>query len=547
MGISTNFVADLESELQRKLAERLMLVDQLQLIDAQIVKYDAIIRNMDRSILPLIDQINVAISSVKTAYDNRIAVGCKSNLYWQAVSTNVYKFGLGLNQSVTYTNYQVVKNPSVSTTYGNWGAKYYRRPQNQDYGSNIVKDFIGSVGLGQTNLAVTGVGGTLNLLPGDTITDSIIAPSVFNSANLPTIVSFGTSSIVVNQVSFGGSVSVGSTIIAHVGVGTSGSITVGSNISLSGVLQPNTTVVGFGTTSYSVEFWDNTTSRFISSSVTTDSLIISASAIGLTTNGVFTVGVVSTFPSIFLSTSAVSSGSNTLFTAIRTTQSTLTSFDYTNNPVDPVTIGIMSSNTIGYGHTLVRVNNGSSSGPFQWREVLGPVYGPEPACGNGAAVYYPGDLNFPGYTVNTYTAGGVALASTFFYATEGTTVSTGGTITSITVSYASTSSLNPSASVCNAATAAITAAESSRDAILAQNQPIIDSTISSASVLRRLRDKLESSAFSILQGKAYTEAEINRIRQDLNTIRVTDFSQYEPTSFVTPTRFSTNVTGVGTT
>ena len=142
MGISTNFVADLESELQRKLAERLMLVDQLQLIDAQIVKYDAIIRNMDRSILPLIDQINVAISSVKAAYDNRIAVGCKSNLYWQAVSTNVYRFGLGLNQSVTYTNYQVVKNPSVSTTYGNWGAKYYRRPQNQDYGSNIVKDLI---------------------------------------------------------------------------------------------------------------------------------------------------------------------------------------------------------------------------------------------------------------------------------------------------------------------------------------------------------------------------------------------------------------------
>ena len=102
-------------------------------------------------------------------------------------------------------------------------------------------------------------------------------------------------------------------------------------------------------------------------------------------------------------------------------------------------------------------------------------------------------------------------------------------------------------SACNTATATITAAESSRDAILARNQPVIDSTITSASVLRRLRDKLESQAFSILQGKAYTEAEINRIRQDLSTIRVTDFRAYEPTSFVTQTRFSTNVTGVGTT
>ena len=423
MGISTNFVGDLQRELQRKTAEKQMLVDQIALLDVQIDKYDAIIENMDRSVLPLIDQINVAISSVKAAYDNRIAIGCSSNLYWELVSTRTYRYGIGLTSSVTYNNYQVKKNPSVTTNYNNWGAKYYRRPQNQDYGANIVKDFTGSIGLGQTNLAITSVGGTFGVLIGDIITDSISNPTVFSSTNLPTVVGFGTSSIVINQVNFGGAISVGSTIIAQNGVGTTIGINTGDSISLTGILNIETKVVGFGTTSYSVQWWDATTLQFISSSVTTNSLIISLPAVGVTTNGVFTVGIQSTYPSFFLSTSTVSSGSSTLYTVIRNTQSVLTQFDPTNNPIDPVTIAIMSNNTVGLGHTLVRVNNGSPSGPFQWNEILGNDLAPEPACGNSYVTYYPGNIQWPTYITYTYSPTGIAIASSPSYASEGLLVS----------------------------------------------------------------------------------------------------------------------------
>ena len=547
MGISTNFVGDLQRELQRKTAEKQMLVDQIALLDVQIDKYDAIIENMDRSVLPLIDQINVAISSVKAAYDNRIAIGCSSNLYWELVSTRTYRYGIGLTSSVTYNNYQVKKNPSVTTNYNNWGAKYYRRPQNQDYGANIVKDFTGSIGLGQTNLAITSVGGTFGVLIGDIITDSISNPTVFSSTNLPTVVGFGTSSIVINQVNFGGAISVGSTIIAQNGVGTTIGINTGDSISLTGILNIETKVVGFGTTSYSVQWWDATTLQFISSSVTTNSLIISLPAVGVTTNGVFTVGIQSTYPSFFLSTSTVSSGSSTLYTVIRNTQSVLTQFDPTNNPIDPVTIAIMSNNTVGLGHTLVRVNNGSPSGPFQWNEILGNDLAPEPACGNSYVTYYPGNIQWPTYITYTYSPTGIAIASSPSYASEGLLVSIGGTQPQYSISYASVSSLNPSVSVCNAAASAITAAESSRDTIIARNQPIIDNTIAQSAVLRRLRDKLEGQAFSLLQGKVYTESEINRITQDLNTIRYTDFSPYEPTTYRNANRFSSSTVGIAST
>lgn len=547
MPISTNFVGDLQQELQRKTAEKEMLLDQLALLDVQIDNYDAIIENMDRSILPLIDEINVAISSVKAAYDNRIAIGCSSNLYWELISTRTYRYGVGLTSSITYSNYQVKKNPSVTTTYNNWGAKYYRRPQNQDYGSNIIKEFTGSIGLGHTNLAVTSIGGTFGVLIGDTITDSITTPTVFSSVSLPTVVGFGTSSLTINQVSFGGNIAFGSTIIAHTGIGTTVGINTGDTISLPGILPLATTIVGFGTTSYSVEFWNAQTSQFISSSVTTNSLVISAPAIGLTTNGVFTVGIQSTYPSFFLSTSSISVGSSTIFTVIRTTQSVVTQFDSTNNPLDPVTIGIMANNTVGLGHTLLRVNNGSPSGPFQWRELLGADLAPEPACGNGYVTYYPGNISWPLLVTNTYGVGGLFISSSTSYPAEGYVVSIGGTINSMGISYASVSSLNPSAGVCNAAAAAIVSAEASRDAIIARNQPIIDSTIAQSSVLRRLRDKLESNAFSMLQGKVYVESELNRITIDLNTIRNTDFKPFEPTTFRTQNRFSSSTVGIAST
>jgi len=549
--ISTNFVADLREQLEQKRAEAEMIRDQLQLYDVRIDQYDSIVENMDRSILPLVDEINVAISSVKTAYENRISNGCKTDLIWVLTASNTFNVGLTSSYS-TYT-YTARKNSAVQIDYNKYGVKYYRRPQNQDYGSNIVAEFVASAGYGATNLAVTSIGGTNSLLLGDTITDSIDNPQLYSSANLPDIVGFGVSLITINSVEFGGTVAFGSTIIIHTGVGSTVGINTGDSIEKAGVLNPGTTVVGFSTGSYTVEVWDYASGSFISSSTSGPALVVSSSATGSATT-TFTVGIKSEYPSLLLDQPINADANNAFFTAIRTTQSVLNDFDYTNNPLDPVTVAIMDTSRVGLGHSAVLVNNGSSSGPFQWEEVLGPEFAPEPSCGNGYVTYYSGTTQWPGYIEYTYNTGGVATASTFTYASEGqsVTVSTAGigTTTSTpsrySINYSGTSPTNPGLTGCGALDTAITAAESSRDAIIARNQPIITDILNKARVLRTLRDKLESEAFAMLQGKVYAEVEINRLTNDIATLNDIDFRSFEPTTYRSANRFSSNTTGVAT-
>jgi len=566
--ITATIIADHQTELDRKLAEVEMLKDQLTIMDVKIDRFDALIQNIDREIIPLVEEINVAIGSVKTAYDTRITAGCKSDLYWELIGTKEYDwFGITSYDTI----YECKKNPNVRTDYGYYGAKYYRKPQNQDYGANIVKEFLGTISIGSASLAILDNGGTSNLQVGDTITDNIDNPTVFSSANLPSIVGFGTTAIVASSTQFSGKISVGSTIIAHTGIGTTGNVNVGDTISLSGVLALNTTVAGIGTTTTTQTVWNPNyggagIGSMISTSVSVKSLIVSVAAIGSTTNGTFTVGILSTFPSVILSGVSIKAATNTNFTDIRTTQTEETTFDYSNNPIDPVTIGIMGNNTLGLGHKLVRVNNGSSVGPFQWKEVMTSSFEdktdaqlndserylrtayPEPACGASYARYYPGNNSWPIKSTFTYDVGGYPASSTSSsYAQEGDTVTVGfGSTTPFGIGYTGTSSNNPTFSGCSSLQTAIDNAETSRDAIILRNTPKIDSLIASASALRSIRDKMEGQAFAVLQGRVYGDVEINKLKTELAALRATDLKQYEPpTYYFNPDTGKTSSSTVG--
>ena len=566
--ITATIIADQQTELDRKLAEVEMLKDQLTIMDVKIDRFDVLIQNIDKEIIPLVDEINVAITAVKTAYDARIAAGCKSDLYWEEIGTKSYGFGGFYFED---TIYECKKNPNVRTDYGYYGAKYYRKPQNQDYGANIVKEFLGTISIGSTSLAIISNDGTSNLQVGDTITDNVNNPTVFSSANLPSIVGFGTTAIVGTSTQFSGTISVGSTIIAHTGIGTTGNVNVGDTISLSGVLALNTTVAGIGTTTTTQTVWNPNyggagVGSMISTSVSVPSLIISVAGIGSTTNGSFTVGILSTFPSVILSSASIKAATNTNFTDIRTTQTEETTFDYSNNPIDPVTIGIMGNNTLGLGHKLIRVNNGSPVGPFQWKEVMTSSFEdktdaqlndnerylrasyPEPSCGASYARYYPGNNSWPIKSTFTYDVGGYPASSTSSsYAQEGDTVTVGfGFTTPFGIDYANISSINPSAGTCNPLNAAITTAETSRDAIIARNTPKIDSLIASASALRSIRDKMEGQAFAVLQGRVYGDVEINKLKTELAALRAVDLKQFEPqTYYFNPDTGKTSSSTVG--
>jgi hypothetical protein len=565
--LSTNFVKDLEIELEYKIREREMISEQLAIADVQIDKYDVIIENMDKSILPLIDEINVAISSVKAAYENRVTIGCKSDLYWELVEQRPVNFK-GVVGFYSYV-YECKKNPSVRQDYGYWGAKYYRRPQNQDYGANIVNEFVGSISVGSTNLAVVSAGGTLKAEIGDIITDNISDPQVFTSVDLPNIVSFGSSSLLVNTIPINGSVSVGSVVLlSNTGLGTTSpviksngtvgltsvGIDTGSTLSSIGYVAYGATVVGVGTTIAYNTVWDKTSGGYISSAYSANTIIMSLPAVATASSISISVGIVSSFPSFFLTTSATQTVSNINFTIIRNTQSNSLEFDATNNPIDPVTIGIMNNSSAGYGHSLVRVNNTSSiTGPVQWREVLGS-FAPEPNVGAGFARYYPGNNSWPTQqSIFRTGVGTITGYGTPTYATEGTRVSTafeGGLyLFSVGIDTTSTSPLSPSAGTCTAADNAITAAETSRDAIITKYQTRIDTTIAATRTLRNLRNKLETNAFAYLQARTYADAEVNRIKRDLEAIRNVDFTPYEPPTnlYSSKNRYSSSTVGFAST
>lgn len=551
--LTETFIDDLNQQIKYKTSEVKMLKDQLLLLDLKIDGYDTIIQNIDKEIIPLIDEINVGINSVKTAYENRITEGCKSDLYWELTHSQTYRvFGLGGGSNAySVQTYTCKKNPNVKEDYGYYGAKYYRKPQNQDYGSNIIEEFLGTISLGSTSLAIVGSAATFRYQIGDKVVDNIDNPVVFSSSNLPSIVSFGTTNLVGTSTNFGGTISFGSTIIAHVGVGTTVGINTGDTISLSGVTAPNTTVVGFGTTTVTLTgVWSSDgggpgVGSFISTTGVTNSLIISIASIGSTANGNFRVGLLTSYQAIILDTPSISAVENSNFTVIRNTQTVSTEFDYTNNPIDPVTIGIMNNNSVGLGHYLKLINNGSPVGPFQWNEVRGPEFAPEPDCGASYARYYPGNNSWP--IKDTYSSTGGLISSTSSYAQEGETVSISiGTTSKFGISYASVSSINPSAGTCNPLNTAITNAETSRDNIINTNVPKINTLINYASALRGLRDKLESQAFSILQGRISGDVELNKLKQDLAALQATDLRRFEPTAYYfNPDTGKTSSTTVG--
>jgi hypothetical protein len=571
ISITATIIADHQKEIDRKVAEVEMIKDQLTIMDVKIDRFDVLIQNIDKEIIPLIDEINVAITSVKTAYDARITAGCKSDLYWEEIGTKQYNwFGISFYDTI----YECKKNPNVRTDYNYYGSKYYRKPQNQDYGANIVKEFLGTISVGSTSLAILSDDGTSELQIGDTITDNVDNPTVFSPSSLPSIVGFGTTAIVGTSTQFSGSIVSGSRIIASTGIGTTGNINVGDTINLSGILSTRTTVVGFGTTTATQTVWNPNyggagVGSMISTSVSVPSLIVSGIAIGSTTNGTFTVGILSTFPSLILSDASIEAATNTNFTDIRTTQIDATTFDYSNNPIDPVTVGIIGNSTLGLGHKLVRVNNGSPIGPFQWKEVMTADFAgktdaqlndderylrttyPEPPCGASYARYYPGNNSWPIKNTFTYGFGGYPASSTSpSYAQEGDIVTVGFGFTSpFGIDYASVSSINPSAGTCNPFNTAITTAEASRDAIIAKNTPKIDSLIVSVNALRSIRDKMEGQAFAILQGRVHADVEINKLKSELAALQATDLKQFEPqTYYFNPDtgKTSSSTVGVGT-
>lgn len=534
---SAKIIDSLKSELESKQQQYDQINDLLLLVDIDLDMYDELITSIDSRIPEPIEEINTKITAVQDAYRDRVSIGCKNDLHWVLQSTKTVSGidTLGNPFSKNYTTYKVEKIASEYRTINYYGAKYYKRPKDRDYGSSAVKEIpSASVGIGSTYMVLydtTTDANGFTILSGiqtnDTITDSIESPLIFTVGSLPEVVGFGSTALLGISTTFGGSISLGSTILAYSGVNTTSGISTGDPIWRTGITSTDSVVVGFGTTTISVTGID-TAGVSTSFQIDTTSVILSKPAIASTSQVTFNVGIYTSYPTIFISETTVSGTVDDNFFVLRQTGSA-ESFDPTTNGENPVEVGLIKDeNKTGYGHIISLINNGNPDVTKTYTEEVDP----EPSVGAGFASYYEGNESWPG--VLTPTLSGVppvVTGYTFSYATEGQTLTTitgvGSTAVSSGIGYTGTSSLAPSAGTCSAADAAIATAESELTSIETTNLPIINDYISKSATLRTIRDGKQSKAWAYRRGRGAINNEIVQLQTDSATLESLDLEEFE--------------------
>ena len=484
------------------------MLEQLTIVDARIDEYDKLINKVDKKMPPLINEINSSLDDVADAYKARIAAGCKSDLAWVLLETK--KGNKATAGQDTYV-YQVAKDPATRQQLNYYGVKYYRRPKNREYGANLVDqidnanidplttvlvvfdddagDLIGIASTDGIEYSDSGSPATIKL--GDFITDDLDDPQIFATGNLPTVVGLGTTSYPKERGSITGMTTSGtSKFYENRAVGLASDFKVGDVLYADNVFPQGTTITGFEESTFDATFVNNvgvTTTE----EIVIDVFLTSNPAIATTEGHQIQVGIVSTYPAVFLSTITQVGATNSSFLIVRPPDVGGIEFEETKNPIDPVEIGIAEGNRVGKGNKVELVNNGDPKIVASWHEVRDE---PEPAVGAGFVEYWVGDDQWPTLTTNN----GGQQNQQVTYPAEGTTVNISfGSTVSGSIGYG----VNPNnPSGCGGLDSAISSAESDRDAKIAVNKPKVEYYTGVTAALRDLRDELETQAWSFMQG-----------------------------------------------
>ena len=159
------------------------LTDHIIEVDAEKELYDSAIAKIDNELTSELDEVNQTIGDVLDAYDARIAVGCRTDIFWRVksqdfasipatstlvatkISLNGYKdiassaTGIGTVLAIVDTSGGITTMSASSAYVGvetdfTYGIKYYDQPITKDIGNTTVGSFIGTVGTGSTVLTV---------------------------------------------------------------------------------------------------------------------------------------------------------------------------------------------------------------------------------------------------------------------------------------------------------------------------------------------------------------------------------------------------------
>lgn len=531
MKTSQVVINDIKEKIKLKEIQKKQTLESLAILDAQIDKIDELIIKIDSNALVYINEITNSVNDLYSSYNQRISSGCRSDLYWECVDCwEVCTTQGGQDECVTYCRYEVKRDPSLLNDIKYTGIKYYQKRSNRDYDTDIVDAFIGDIDDGSTVIVVkdpNGLPPEINI--GDTIVDNIDnTTTLFNIGNLPKVVGFGTTSAIVGVSSnIIGGIGTGSTIFAHYGSGDSSGFQVGYRIERAGIVTAS--IVGFGTTNFPVEYYDEIQEEFVTGIVTARSFILDSPAIASAAEKIFSVGVVSSFPGVFLSTEAISFGSTVTFTAIRySNENIYEEFDYTKNPNSPLKIGIIDSSNLGIGHSVYFDESGDPVGPDTWKPeksyidpITNEVKKPEPEIGAGKVIYSIGDFTWPVFVQSNPLGGPV-----YTYAPLGSAIvipnASGLSFTEYGISPNP-----PGPAVCNQIDNDIETKTQTRISIRERNHPIIKELIEKTRALRNQRAEKELYAWSLVQSTASLAQDIKSLKKDLKALENADYSKYE--------------------
>jgi len=196
MGLATDIQINCNESIQVSLEQIDFFQDQIKIIDNEKVTYDESIRRLDANLIEQANEVNRAFNVVESAYQDRIAGICKTDLFWRVtdidstqsppeyslVCTKLTPGGyeiltkenvVGLGSTVGYlhpgtTDVQYFPcNDTIQEELGigfgytfgfdprnYYGLKYYDEPYSEDIGNTFVASFIGTITQASNKLTV---------------------------------------------------------------------------------------------------------------------------------------------------------------------------------------------------------------------------------------------------------------------------------------------------------------------------------------------------------------------------------------------------------
>ena len=230
MSIGTEVIGRTNKTIQDKLEQIDFFQDQIVLVDDERSLFDQAIFRLDKDLLGEIQIVNRALDDVKDAFQDRITVGCRTDLFWRVTGftagtgddDDAYQFTctklaaggyeqVGVGTSVLILNpatdelAQFPLNEYNSEQEGRpqasffgfdprnfYGLRYYNEPYALDIGDTFITAFIGTMALGGNTVTVmqpVGAGTSDVLEVGDII--SANKEGVFNATTKITGITTG--------------------------------------------------------------------------------------------------------------------------------------------------------------------------------------------------------------------------------------------------------------------------------------------------------------------------------------------------------------------